>query len=48
MLICICGAGQVGNSLVAQLSGDNEVTVIDTNEEQLNKLGGSFDVNTID
>ena len=47
MLICICGAGQVGNSLVAQLSGDNEVTVIDTNEEQLNKLGGSFDVNTV-
>ena len=47
MLICICGAGQVGNSLVAQLSSDNEVTVIDTNEEQLNKLGGNFEVNTV-
>ena len=47
MNICICGAGQVGKSLVAQLSKDNEITVIDTSDEQLGKLAGSFEVNTI-
>ena len=47
MLICVCGAGQVGKSLVSQLSGDNEVTVIDIDEDQLNKIGGSYEVNTV-
>ena len=45
MRITICGAGQVGTTLIQQLSNDHEITIIDTDAEKLKKLSDRFDIN---
>ena len=48
MRVIICGADQVGSSIAAYLSKeDNDVTVIDVASEQLNHINNSLDVNTV-
>ena len=48
MKILILGAGQVGSSVAATLAReDDDVTVVDTNEEALEKLQDHFDIQTI-
>jgi len=48
MKILILGAGQVGSSVAATLAReDDDVTVVDTNEESLEKLQDHYDIQTI-
>ena len=48
MKTIICGAGDVGYSIADKLSRENfEVTVIDENENRLNKVSETLDVKTI-
>lgn len=48
MKIIICGAGQVGGSIAQHLSNeDNDVTVIDMDEELVEKVRDTLDVTTI-
>ena len=47
MKIAIVGAGKLGVKVArALLDGDNEVTLIDTNEERLQKASGQMDIMT--
>ena len=48
MKIIICGAGQVGTSIAAQLSSEgNNITVIDQKQELTAKISGTLDVKAI-
>ena len=48
MKIIICGAGQVGASIAQHLAGENnDVTVIDVDEELIEKIRDTLDVTTI-
>ncbi len=48
MKIIICGAGEVGFSLAKYLASENmQVTVIDENQERLQKMTASIDVRSI-
>ncbi len=48
MKIIILGAGQVGSSLVARLSGErNDIVVVDLHNELLQKLQDRFDIRTV-
>ncbi len=48
MKIIILGAGQVGSSVAANLSGEaNDITVVDNNLERLQHLQDRFDLRTI-
>ena len=48
MKTIICGAGDVGYSIADKLSRENfEVTVIDEDENKLNKVSETLDVKTI-
>lgn len=48
MRIVIAGAGNVGTHLAKLLSGENQdITLLDENEEKLNKLDSDFDLLTI-
>lgn len=48
MKIIILGAGQVGSSLVASLSTENnDLIVVDSNSEQLERLQTRFDIRTV-
>lgn len=48
MKIIICGAGQVGASIAQHLaSEDNDITVIDSDEELVEKMRDTLDVTTI-
>ena len=48
MRVIICGANQIGSSIAAYLSKeDNDVTVIDTNGDCLSQISNSLDVNTV-
>ena len=48
MKTIICGAGDVGYSIADKLSRENfEVTVIDEDENRLNKVSENLDVKTI-
>jgi trk system potassium uptake protein len=48
MRIVIAGAGNVGTHLAKLLSGENQdITLLDEDEEKLNKLDSSFDLLTI-
>ncbi len=48
MRVIICGADQVGYSIAAYLSKeDNDITVIDSNAEILTQIHNGMDVNTI-
>lgn len=48
MRVIICGADQVGSSIAAYLSRENnDVTVIDVASENLTRINNSLDVNTI-
>ena len=48
MKTIICGAGDVGYSIADKLSRENfEVTVIDEDENRLNKVSETLDVKTI-
>ncbi len=48
MKIIILGAGQVGSSIAAHLSRENnDVTVVDTNIEHLNEMQNKLDIRTI-
>lgn len=48
MKIIICGAGQVGASIAHHLAGeDNDVTVIDLDEDLIEKIRDTLDVTTI-
>lgn len=48
MKIIIIGAGQVGESLAALLSGEaNDITVIDTNARRLQELQDRLDIRTV-
>lgn len=45
MKIIVCGAGFVGRSIVSYLvKGNNDITVIDNNQRNLDELAGDFDV----
>lgn len=45
MKVIVCGAGQVGSSIVRHLAAeDNDVTVIDQSAELIRKIGDSLDV----
>ena len=49
MKIIICGAGQVGASIAAHLSEENnDVTVIDQNQERLRKVVDHSDVSAVE
>ncbi|MFP4098243.1 MAG: Trk system potassium transporter TrkA [Alphaproteobacteria bacterium] len=48
MRVIICGAGQIGASIAAYLSDeDNDVTVIDIDSDRLSHINNSLDVNTV-
>ena len=48
MKIIILGAGQVGSSLLASLSGErNDIVMVDVNQELLSKLQDRFDIRTV-
>lgn len=48
MKIIICGAGQVGYSIAQHLANeDNDITVIDHNEDLIEKIRDSLDVTTM-
>ena len=48
MRVIICGANQIGSSIAAYLSKeDNDVTVVDTNGDCLSQISNSLDVNTV-
>ena len=48
MKIIICGAGEVGYSLAKYLAAEEmEVTIIDNNNEKLEKISNSIDVRTV-
>ncbi|OOR98991.1 Trk system potassium transport protein TrkA [Haemophilus paracuniculus] len=48
MKIIILGAGQVGSTLAENLAnGDNDITLIDDNQEQLNKLQDKHDLRVL-
>ncbi len=48
MRVIICGSDQVGASIAAYLSKeDNDVTVIDSASENLTRINNSLDVNTV-
>lgn len=48
MKIIIVGAGQVGSSLAAMLSGEaNDITVVDTDSDCLRDLQSKFDLRTV-
>lgn len=48
MKIIILGAGQVGSSIAAHLSRENnDVTVVDTNIEKLNEMQNQLDIRTV-
>ncbi len=48
MKIIILGAGQVGSSIAAHLSRENnDVTVVDTNMEKLNEMQNQLDIRTV-
>ncbi|MBQ6401376.1 MAG: Trk system potassium transporter TrkA [Firmicutes bacterium] len=48
MKVAIVGAGKLGVKVArALLDGDNSVTMIDTNEEQLQKVSGQMDIMTV-
>ena len=45
MKIIVCGAGQVGKSVVSYLvKGNNDIVVIDNNQRDLDELSKEFDV----
>lgn len=47
MRILVCGAGRVGSGIVAQLASEkNDITVIDNNQDALDKIAGNLDVRT--
>ena len=45
--IVIVGAGQVGESIAADLAADHNVTIIDTRQERIEELAYEYDVLTI-
>jgi len=48
MRVIICGADQIGSSIASYLSKeDNDVTVVDTNSDQLSQISNLLDVNTV-
>lgn len=47
MRIVICGAGQIGKSLVHYLHTDHDIAVVDTNEKTLQAMQEAYDVETI-
>ena len=48
MRVIICGADQVGSSIAAYLSKeDNDITVVDVASDQLSHINNSLDVNTV-
>ena len=48
MRVIICGADQIGSSIAAYLSKeDNDVTVVDNNSDYLSQISNSLDVNTV-
>jgi len=48
MKVIICGAGEVGKTIAERLSKENnDVTVIDQAEENINEINETLDVNTI-
>ena len=47
MKIIILGAGQVGGTLAAYLSADNDVTVVDLDATRLNSLQERLDIRTV-
>ena len=48
MKVCIAGAGKLGLKVAnALIGGDHNVTVIDKNEETLQKLASQLDVMTL-
>ena len=49
MKVIVCGAGQVGSSIVHHLAGENnDVTVIDQSPELIRKLSDSLDVKAME
>lgn len=49
MKVIVCGAGQVGSSIVRHLAGENnDVTVIDQSPELIRKLSDSLDVKAME
>ncbi|MGY9005032.1 MAG: Trk system potassium transporter TrkA [Alphaproteobacteria bacterium] len=49
MKVIVCGAGQVGTSIVRHLvAEDNDVTVIDSSPELVRKIGDSMDVKAME
>ena len=49
MKIIICGAGQVGESIAAHLSEEeNDVTIIDQNQERIRKVLDHCDVSGVE
>ncbi|MEE9290168.1 MAG: NAD-binding protein, partial [Alphaproteobacteria bacterium] len=49
MKVIVCGAGQVGTSIVRHLvTENNDVTVIDYSAEQIKKIGDSMDVKAME
>ena len=48
MKVIVCGAGRVGSTIAQYLSEDeNEVVLIDTNQETLDELSDSMDIQPI-
>lgn len=47
MKIVVIGAGQVGSTIVEALHDEHELTVVDLDEERLERLGRSHDVLTV-
>lgn len=49
MKAVICGANQIGSSIAAYLSKENnDITIIDANSDALSQIANSMDVNTVD
>ena len=48
MKVAIAGAGKLGHKIAdALIGGDHDVTIIDKNEEKLQKLSSQLDVMTV-
>ena len=44
MNIIICGTGQVGSSIAGHMAMDNDVTVVDSKAERVQRTTENFDV----